>query len=99
MTLIRTDGDGLKVVSDIGKVYFLYELVTIGTPEKKSNDIVVIMERSGLEEEGLVSYFYGADLSKMDKIPFNFIRNAISEYESEKYDNNPLIEGDIIQTF
>lgn len=101
MNLIRTDGDGLIVISDIGKEYHLNVLKPIGADGDKTTDIVAIVYRSDLsEDEEIIGFFYGADIENIKHFikSSNYIRDKINAFEERKFDISSKY-GDLLEIF
>lgn len=100
MTLTRSDGDGYKVISDLGKIYGLYEMKTIGTNVPKTRDTIAIIYENGEEpeDEEIIGFFYGATEENI-KCSTSYIRNVIMRFENEKFKNEPNLYSDVVTTF
>lgn len=99
MTLIKSDGDGFKVISDLGKIYGLYEMKTVGNVPK-TRDIIVIMYENNddPEDEEIIDFFYGATEENI-KDSTSFIRKVIDNFESKKFKDKADIYSDVVMTF
>lgn len=99
MTLIRNDGNGYGVISDMGKSYGLYEMKTIGADSTKSTDIISIMYEAEDSTYGkIIDFFYGATEENI-RDSVDFIRRAINKFESENFAEDYLLYSEVIKTF